>query len=76
MHTLRIKTKDFGEVAVLHHGDWTGTAKVVWYDDYKERQEVELPASLLLAIGKKSAVAALTKRVSSCIEDWDPGQMP
>lgn len=72
MHTLKVVTKDFGEIAVLHHGDWSGEARIIWHEG-NQKHEAELPASLLLVLGKEAAEDALKRQVVAAIESWDPG---
>lgn len=69
MHTSYFQLPDFGEVIVIHNGDWSGDAIVRWgpilknpaHDGYtsgdKEyAHEVTLPAGLLLGIGRRQAL--------------------
>lgn len=70
MHHLEVKTKEYGTVSVNHNGDWSGIAIITWNDI--KHHEVHLPAAILVALGRDVAAKALSDRVISAIESWEP----
>jgi len=69
MHTSRFKY-DGKEALVHHNADWSGEA-IVSYETvgHGVRLEFRCPASLLLAIGHRSAVEAIRDQIVNLLED-------
>lgn len=86
MHSSSFKIKGYkGDVTVLHNGDWSGDAiivfKVASYGDWdvqdKPEQRVTIPAPLLIALGKGVAFRALRDQVTGFLEQLpDISELP
>lgn len=72
MHTLKIKTDEFGNVCVNHNGDWSGEVFVSWRDEDDVEKRVELPGKLLLTLGGNCAAESLRSTVINAVEGWTP----
>lgn len=71
-HNHRFRTKEFGEVVVNVSGGWVGTAEVLYKDSDGEDRRVQVPAALLIKLGKEVAKAALSSMATRAIESWKP----
>lgn len=68
-HSARAVIEGFGEVDVIHNGDWDGLATIHWTDPRSgELKKVDLPAPLLLELSKKLAVSIVRDRMISALE--------
>lgn len=75
MNTLTLDTRKYGQVRIHYHSDWSGLAHISYtYDG--EPKDVEIPASLLLAIGKEAALEYAVDAMMNFVEriDFPPGE--
>ena len=72
MHTSVFELDHGSQVKVIHNGDWSGMATVLWTDSDGDH-ESEIPASLLLSLGGAAALQHL-KQETICflegLEKW------
>lgn len=71
MHTLKVET-DTGKAVVNHNSDWSGEAIVHYTDRFGERQTVEIPGFVLLAIGNAAAHENISRKLIAAIEEMAP----
>lgn len=70
MHTSTYEVPGYGEVQVLHNGDWSGEAEVVWTDGGEDRRAA-VPAKLLVRIGMKVAVDFVRSEMIGTLEQME-----
>ncbi len=71
MHTTRFPTPGYQTVAVIHNGDWSGDARVVWKDSEGNAGEAELPAKVLRSLGRQTARHWLIQEIISFLEQLE-----
>jgi hypothetical protein len=75
-HTSAFKVPDIEDpVTVVHNSGWDGTATVVWKDRDGRKHRVQIPAGLLVQVGKQAAFDKVRGEVVSFLESLDPGPL-
>ncbi len=76
MHTKEIKVPGYADVRVYHNGDWSGDAIVCWTLPGGKQQRVEIPADVLMALARRSAVASIAGDIMSFLEKLEDEDDP
>jgi hypothetical protein len=70
-HTTKLKLPRYGEVHIIHDGDWSGTAKIRWLvpdQVFNATREVEIPAEVLRHCARQSMLSEVETHLGIMME--------